>query len=174
MKTIKNRIAAKAATLIKDNDTVFIDGSSSAQYIGPYLVKKKGITAITNNMLLASYLGENGIQTYCTGGYISELPGILSGEITVNGFMNFHADIMVFSATGYSNGNIYGNQELWLRNHKVMIENSDKRVFLCASDKLQKKYKLKVCDLNSIDYFITDGQIPSEDKELYNTEFISV
>lgn len=175
MKTIKNRIAAKAATLIKDNDTIFIDGSSSAQYIGPHLVNKKGITVITNNMALTSYLGENGIQVYCTGGYISELPGILLGEITANTFAGFHADIMFFSATGYNGGIIFGNDEACIRNHRIMLKNSDKRVFLCGSDKFEKKYKLKVCGLESIDYFVTDAQVSDDDKEKYKTtEFMVV
>jgi len=175
MKTTKNRIAAKAATLIKDNDTIFIDGSSSAQYIGHYLTEKSGITVITNNMLLSSYLGENGIKTYCSGGYISELPGILLGEITVNTFSKFHADIMFFSATGYSDGTIFGNDEVNVKNHQTMLKNTDKSVFLCGSDKFEKKYKLKVCNLDEIDYFVTDALIPEKDKEKYkNTEFVSV
>lgn len=173
MKTAKNRIAAKAATLIKDNDTVFIDGSSSAQYIGHYLVKKEGITVVTNNMLLASFLGENGIQTYCTGGYISELPGILLGDITVNSFLNFHADIMFFSATGYNDGIIFSRDEASTRTHKIMLENADKKVFLCSGDKIEKKYKLKVCTLDSIDYFVTDAQLSETEKEEYNnTKFL--
>jgi len=175
MKTAKNRIAAKAATLIKDNDTVFIDGSTSAQYIGHYLIKKKGITAITNNMLLATFLSENGVSTYCTGGFISELPGILLGDITANTFSQFHADIMFFSATGYSDGVIFSRDEGSTRNHKIMLENADKKVFLCSGDKIEKKYKLKVCELDSIDYFVTDAKLSEEDTKAHrDTQFLFV
>ncbi len=174
MKTVKNRIAAKAATLIKDNDTVFIDGSSSAQYIGHYLIKK-GITAITNNMLLASFLSENGVNTYCTGGFISELPGILLGDITANTFSTFHADVMFFSATGYSDGTIFSRDEGSTRNHKIMLENADKKVFLCSGDKIEKKYKLKVCELDSIDYFVTDAKLSEKDTKAHrDTQFLFV
>ena len=54
MKLAKNSIAGRAAELVRDNDTVFIDGSTSAQYLGHFLVNKKNITVITNNMLLAT------------------------------------------------------------------------------------------------------------------------
>lgn len=147
MKTAKNRIAAKAATLIKDNDTVFIDGSTSAQYMGHYLIKKKGITAITNNMLLATFLSENGVSTYCTGGFISELPGILLGDITANTFSQLHADIMFFFATGYSNGVIFSRDEGLTRNHKIMLENADKKVFLCSGDKIEKNTSSRCASL---------------------------
>ncbi len=175
MKTVKNRIAAKAATLIKDYDTVLIDGSSSAQYIGHYLVKKKGITTITNNMLLASFLGENGVQTYCTGGCISELPGILQGDITANSFSSFHADIMFFSATGYSDGTIFSRDEASTRSHRIMLANAEKKVFLCSGDKIDHRYKYKVCDLDSIDCFVTDADLTEQDTQAYtNTEFLFV
>ena len=45
MKLAKNAIAKKAAALVKENDTVFVDGSSTTQYMGRYLLEKKNITA---------------------------------------------------------------------------------------------------------------------------------
>ena len=174
MKKIKNNIASKAAKLVNDNDTVFVDGSSSAQYLCHYLEEKKGITVITNNMTLATALGEKGISVYCTGGYISESPGILSGELTMDAFASFHADIAFFSTGGYADGVIYENGEIYCKAHRIMIENADKTVFLCGSDKLGRKLKKIVCNLESIDYFITDGEINNEDIKKYNTtKFIS-
>ena len=70
MKVEKNAIAKRAATLVKNGDTVFLDSSSTAQYMGPYLIDKKGLTVITSNMTLAMYLYEHGITTYCTGGMV--------------------------------------------------------------------------------------------------------
>ena len=173
MKIAKNHIAEQAAALVEDNSIVFIDGSTSAQYMGHFLVNKKGITVVTNNMTLASYLRENGINTYCTGGFVNEIPGILVGDITNDAFSRFHADIMFFSTVAFDKGYIYENDENYYSHHKIMIKNSDKRVFLCGSDKISKKHKLIVCNLESIDYFISDVDIDDEIKSAYeNTEFI--
>ena len=175
MKSEKNSIASYAAKLIKDNDTVFIDGSSSAQYLGHFLTDKKGLTVVTNNMLLASYLKENGVQTYCTGGFVSEYPGILSGEITNKAFSVFHADIMFFSTSGTADGKIYENNEIYYQHHKIMIENSDKCVFLCGSDKIGKKQKFVCFGFEDIDYFISDGEVREEIVSKFkNTKFINV
>ena len=175
MKLAKNNIASQAAKLINDNDTVFIDGSSSAQYLGHHLLDKKGITVITNNMTLASFLGDNGVKVYCTGGYISEHPGILSGEITANTFSNFHADIMFFSSTAYDEGIITEESEAYQHHHRAMLENSDKIVFLCGSDKVGKKCTWKVYDISDIDYFVTDAKFDKKDIEKYkDTKFIFV
>jgi len=175
MKIAKNGIAAKAAELVKDGDTVFIDGSSSAQYLGHFLVDKKEITVVTNNMLLASLLKEYDIRTFCTGGYVNEFPGTLSGNITNNSYSMFHADIMFFSTGGTSDGNIYENGENYLKHHQIMMEHSDKRVFLCGSDKIGRKLSMIVCTYDDIDYFITDGEIQEDTIKKYrNTKFISV
>ena len=46
----KQIIARKAASLIHEGDTVFIDPSSSCTYLARELVNIKGITVITNNI----------------------------------------------------------------------------------------------------------------------------
>lgn len=175
MKTAKNGIASKAAELVNDGDTIFIDGSSSAQYLGHFLVNKKEITVVTNNMLLASLLKEYDIRTYCTGGYVNEFPGTLIGNITNSAFSMFRANIMFFSTGGASDGYIYENGENYLKHHQIMLENADKKVFLCGSDKIGRKLSMKVCTYNDIDYFITDGEIEEDIIKKYkNIKFISV
>ena len=84
MKSAKNAIAKKAATLVNNGDMVYVDGSSTSQYIGHYLTDKKGITVITCNMLLANYLSERGVTTFCTGGRGAEYPGVLSGSMILD------------------------------------------------------------------------------------------
>ena len=175
MKNAKNKIGEQAAKLVNDGDTVFIDGSSTAQYIGHFLIHKKDLTVVTNNMTLASYLSENGIVVYCTGGFVSELPGIVSGDITNDTFSKFHADIMFFSTAGVDNGVIYGNNEIYKQHHRIMLENSDKKVYLCGSDKIGSKKNMIICSLDVIDYFISDGKIDKSLTEKYkNTEFVEV
>ena len=97
MKTAKNAIARKAASLVKNGDVVFIDGSSTTQYIGQFLIDKKGITVVTSNMLLADFLSEHGIITYCTGGKVVEYPGILGGSFVIETIAKFNIDIAFFS-----------------------------------------------------------------------------
>lgn len=169
MKIAKNSIASAAVGLVKDGYTVFMDGSSSTQYIGHFLLNRKNLTVITNNMILTSYLKENGINTYCTGGYVSEIPGILAGDITNQTFSSFHADVMFFSTSGYDKGLIYENNEVYCRHHKIMLENSDMHVFLCGSDKIGKRNSMIVCGLDEIDYFISDGEVPEDIIKKYKT-----
>ena len=59
--------------------------------------------------------------------------------------------------------------------NKSMLENSDKHVFLCGSNKIGKKSKRVQCTLKDIDYFICD-ETPGIElvKKFNNTEFIKI
>lgn len=175
MKYSKNKAAEAAAKLIKDNDTVFIDGSTSCQLIYHYLENKKDITVVTNNMMLASHLSECGIKTYCTGGVVLEIPGILSGNVTNDTYARFHADIMFFSTRAMGDGNIYESNEVYFQHHKIMLKNSDKHVYIGMEDKIEKKSRMIVCTLDDIDYVISDAEFDREIVERFkNTKFITV
>ena len=58
MKSAKNKIAQKAAELVQDGDVIFVDASTTAEYMGRYLVEKENITVVTNNMALVMFLSE--------------------------------------------------------------------------------------------------------------------
>lgn len=174
MKIEKNKIAYIAAKMVNNGDIIFLDGSTTVQFMGHYLTEKKDITVITNNMMLASYLKENGISVYCSGGELTELPGTLSGIIAANTFSSFHANKMFFSTDGVDeNGVITVKTDGNFIHNNAMLKNSDSHIFLCGSDKIGKYEKLVQCTMSDIDYFITDKKLSSNLIENYpSTEFI--
>ena len=174
MKSEKSKIANVASELIKKGDVVFLDGSSTVQYMGPVISEKRDICVITNNLILASFLGEKGIDVYCAGGKITELPGTASGMITANAFSSFQADIMFFSTDAIDDGGVITvRPENYYIHNKAMLENSKKHVYLCGSNKIGKHSKIVQCDLASIDYFISDGKMSESVMKKYSkTKFI--
>ena len=173
MKASKIKVAKKAAELIRDGDTVFIDAATSTQYIGHYLEGKHDLTVITNNMALATYLGDLGINVTCLGGAVTEAPSMLSGSVTVENARHFHADKMFFSTSGIDdNGNITSSETYRLL-HLTMAENSDKIYFLLDREKLHAKGNMYLFDLSRVDGVIADFDLRSKLKKEYpETEFI--
>jgi len=126
-------------------------------------------------MLLGAQLKEYGINTYVTGGFISEIPGILAGELTNKTYEMFHADIMFFSTIGFDKNNVYENSEIYYQHHKIMLKNSNTHVYLCGSDKIGKKGRLVNCNIDNLHYIISDSEVDRETKDLHpNTEFICI
>lgn len=170
MKSVKNAIAKKAATLVKNGDVVLIDGSSTTQYIGHFLTDKKGITVVTCNMLLANFLSEHGINTYCTGGRVVEYPGILGGEFMLSSISNFNFDIAFFSSIAFNlKGQILALGEGGVRNHQTFREHTKQLVYLCGSDKFDMEGKFVSFTLDEIDYFISDKSLPENLREKFKT-----
>ena len=75
-------IARKAAELVKDNDVIFLDASTSAYNLIPFLSVKKNITVVTNGVKALEKLAEYGINTISTGGsLIASCPALVGEEI---------------------------------------------------------------------------------------------
>ena len=175
MKIAKNAIAKRAAALVKNGDVIFIDGSSTTQYMGRYLLEKKGITVVTCNMMLADLLSEHGVKTYCTGGMIVEHPGILGGPLALEMLSKFNFDIAFFSSTAFDmKGQILSLSERGATGIKSYREHSRTLAYLCGSDKFGAESSFVSLTLDKVDYFISDAEITSELKKKYvNTHFLS-
>ena len=170
MKTAKNAIAKKGASLVKNGDVVFLDGSSTTQYIGHFLTDKKDITVITCNMMLADFLSEHGINTYCTGGKVVEYPGILGGTYMLESLSHFNIDIAFFSSTAFNlKGQILTLDEKGTLNHMTYRKYSKKLAYLCGSDKFDTEGSFVSLTLNDIDYFISDKRLPEDIEENFKS-----
>lgn len=175
MRPVKNIIGKKAAEFIEDGDTVFIDASTTCQCIGQYITKKKDITVITNNMILASYLSEHNIKCICLGGSVVEIPYMLGGPDTVEQARKYHADKVFFATGGITEKGLITDGEIHHYLRYTMLKNSDKVFYLADHNKVNKKWNRVVCDFSSIDCVISDYAFSDEIKNKFeNTEFIEV
>ena len=172
MKAAKLKIAKRAAEFVQDGDTIFIDGSTTAEYIGQYLLEKKDIRVITNNMALVIFLSQHSITSICLGGTVVEKPYMLAGAETVLNARRYHADKMFFSTGGIClDGTILygGSYELM---HETMMENADKVFYLADHEKRMPVCKKKK-DFADLDYIITDFEFPQEVQNRYkDTTFV--
>ena len=165
----KNIIAKKAAALIKEGDTVFIDPSSSCSFFAKELFHMKSLTIITNNVEVISFMSQSSIDVICSGG-LQTSPNryALLGPIAEETFKNIHADWVVFSARSLTeDGQIYDVHYNETALRKVMLENAEKKLFLCDSSKLGTNSTYYQCSLADIDYMVCD----SKDVKRYQREY---
>lgn len=165
----KRIIAKKAASLIKDGDTLFIDPSSSCSFFARELLNKKSITVITNNVEIMNILSQSSFDVVCSGG-MQTTPNryALTGAAAEETFRSIHADWAVFSARALTDdGVIYDvhSNEVALR--KIMIENADKSLFLCDSSKISVTATYRQCSLSDVNYIVSDKPIPHHIVEKY-------
>lgn len=161
----KNEICKKAAVLVKEGNTVFIDGSSSAQYLVKYLSDIKDITIVTNSIKTAELACKSNIKTYCTGGKLIENSLVCVGEEPVDFASKVNLDICFLSCKGVDLDGIFSDtseEETIIR--KRFISASRLRVMLMTKNKIGCKYFHTLCHASDIDYLFSDTEIPESIK----------
>ena len=102
----KIAIAKEAARLVKDNETIFIDGSSTSFYFCDELKKRdlKNITIITNSLFIPQeILVEDNFNVICTGGILNKDIGTFGGDLWENIMLNnLNSSKFFFSSYGVS------------------------------------------------------------------------
>jgi DeoR/GlpR family transcriptional regulator of sugar metabolism len=150
-------IARKAAELVKDNDVIFLDASTSAYNLIPFLSVKKNITVVTNGVKALEKLAEYGINTISTGGSLIASCLALVGEEAYKTIRSVNADTAFFSCRGLSGDGFLTDispEENYIRIR--MIKNSERSYLLCAGDKIGKRYYHNLCHKDEITGIISD------------------
>lgn len=170
----KKKIALSAIKLIKNGDVIFLDGSTSAFFIAEYLAEFNNIRVFTNGVDTLSLLSKYHINAYSTGGQIEEEnPSVLVGHYADEMIKNVRADIFFFSAQAvFEDGEIYDcfEQENVLR--KSMMKNSAKSVLLCDSTKFGKTSPFRLCNVNDVDYIVSDKSFENYFKSPVSAQFL--
>ena len=153
----KIEMAKKAIELVKDNDVIFLDASTSAYNLIPFLATKSNIVVITNSVRALSALAQFNISAVSTGGSLIASCMALVGEEAHKTIESFRADICFFSCRGISeDGDLtdIAPAENYVR--RKMIENSRHSYALCAKNKFGKGYYHKLCHKDSLDGVISN------------------
>lgn len=174
MRVEKRLISHTAAEFVHSGDTIFIDGSTTAQSMARFLTEIENLTVITNNISLVSYLSEYGVNVICLGGKVQEAPSMLNGDITIMNSRAFRADKMFFSTGSVTDDGKIGGSSYNLM-HTVMAENSEKIFYLADHDKINVKSPTYLFDFSRIDFVISDYDFSEETKQKYpQTKFVFV
>jgi len=160
-------IAQKAAALVKDGDVLFLDASSSAYALIPFLSARKNLTVITNGVKALQRLCEYNISTISTGGNASATCLSLSGEDARRTIRGYHATLCFFSCRGLSAAgelsDIYAAEDVV---RQEMIANAASAYLLCAGKKYGKIYYHRLCTVQDIAGVISDIALPENFKGL--------
>lgn len=153
-------IAKKAIELIKDNDVIFLDASSSAYNLIPYLPLKNNLTVITSGVKALTKLGEYNIKTISTGGELMPSCLALVGEEAYKTIERINADIAFFSCRGLSDDGYLTDispAENYVR--QKMMEHAKQAFLLCAGEKVGKKYFHNLCTTRDISGVISETDL---------------
>ncbi|MDU8923827.1 DeoR/GlpR family DNA-binding transcription regulator [Pasteurellaceae bacterium LIM206] len=157
----KKRIAQKAASMIKEGDTIILDSGSTTMMIANELLKIKNITVITNNLPAAYILSDSpDITLVICGGYVRHKTRSMHGTMTENALRGIKGDIMFVGADGVDPNIGLTTFNEGYNISTVMADASAKVIGVVDSTKFNRNGFNIVLPMNRIDLIITDNQLP--------------
>ena len=156
--TDKMLIAEKTLQLLKDDMIVLIGGGTTIREFIKKIPHTLRATFITVNVLSAvELLDKPMIKTIMIGGQISTYSQMtVSGEV-FEYLSNIKADLCIIgtNAIDASNGLTDSDWET-IQVKTAMIKAADKVAILAISEKLNSSMKMKIADIQEVDYLITE------------------
>ena len=162
-KNAKLKIAQAAASLIRNQDTVFFDSSTTTRQICGFLGDKSNLTVITNGIRAISALAEyDNVAVYGISGKLRHHSLSMVGSQAESFVRDFWASKLFFSCTGLSMSHgamDYSDAEAEVR--KTMMNVCQKKILLVDHTKLERPAFYRICSFSDIDTVITDKK-PNE------------
>jgi len=158
----KQRIGRLAAELVQENDVILLDASSTVYSMIPYLRDFKNVVAVTSGIKTAMALGERHIKTYLTGGEMIDNSYSMIGGHAEELIRSLNADTLFFSCRGISaDGRLTDSSVEEARLRQLMFRHVKRRVFLAASNKLERDYFYVLGHIADMDDVICDEPLPA-------------
>lgn len=157
----KRRIAAYAATLVEDGDTIALDAGTTTMELARLLAKYNQITVLTNDVRIASYLEQNGSMTVVLiGGILRHGLGCTVGPIATTAISQLSVDKAFLGANAFSVEKGFSTPDLQQAEVKrALIQCASETIVLCDSSKFGRISFVKFASTSEVDRLITDHDV---------------
>lgn len=152
----KKTLAKKCLPFLKDDMVVFIDSSSTCQYIIPHIATFKNMKIVTNSVQALLTASSLHIPCILIGGDYYEQDMCLVGSIAEQYASELNVDISFFTTAAYSEDGVisdFDEKQLFIR--KIIIKNSTQNIFLCEQNKIGQKMLHTLCKKEDITAVLT-------------------
>jgi DeoR family fructose operon transcriptional repressor len=154
-------ICRKAAAMIEDGDTVFMDNSSTTLYLLRYVPKDIRVSVLTNSLRLlleAARVGNANLSFVCLGGDFKESNMSFSGAIPQRVARDYYPGKAFMSCASISERTMLSDSSAdEVDTKRLMIERSHKVVVLADHTKFERLGQVFLADFASIDTIVTDA-----------------
>lgn len=160
----KNKIGKRAVQMIKDHDSILISSGTTAYAVARHLESKERITVITPALKVAIELcNKTNIEVLQLGGLIRPNSSSVAGQYAMRILDDVSCGILFLGVDGIDLdfGITISNITEATLNQK-MLSTSQKVVVLADSTKFGRRGLGKVCNIEDVDYIITDKNTSSK------------
>jgi DeoR family glycerol-3-phosphate regulon repressor len=172
----KSGIARRAAELLPDNSSLFINIGTTTEGVAEFLRDRKGMLVITNNINVASMLWPApGLEVMITGGEIRRSDGGIVGSSAEEFIDNFKLDYAVIGCSAIDDqGEIFDYDLREVRVTRSIIRHARSVILVTDSMKFERRAPIRIGDLSSIESLVTDEGIPDDAMQLCRSHGVNL
>lgn len=158
----KQKIARAAAKLVSDGDFLLVDSGTTAQTFVRMLADKRGLTILTNDIVLA-HIAEielTSVSVIMLGGLIRNEYNCTEGSEAIAMMSSYFAPRLFLSTDAFSiekGFSTFQTEQAAIK--RAMLERSDEHILLADSSKIGVNAPIRFAGLEDVDTLITDSGI---------------
>jgi DeoR/GlpR family transcriptional regulator of sugar metabolism len=155
----KRAIAAEAARLVEDGDTVLLDGGSTTYEVARLLVGRP-LQVVTNSLPVANLFASNSVtDLVLVGGYVYPRTGVSLGPYANEMLSRISVRRTVLSVAGINELGFYNSNLLLVETERVMMDAADQVIVVADSTKFGRRSLAHLAELRRADYLVVDAEI---------------
>jgi len=157
----KKMIGREAARLVSDGETIFIDASSTAFHMLPYINHVENLTIVTNGIHTAMEIQRySNFKTVLVGGVLRSHSGAIEGLLCEDMLRKISGDSYFVSGNGFSlAAGLTGNNFYELELKRRFAEKCRRRIAMIDSSKLCNDSTSSFISSDQVNVLITDSGI---------------
>lgn len=164
----KKYISRLAMDYIKDNQVIFLDGSSTSNALARYLKSFESLKIVTTNMSTAIFLNlytKN--KVYATGGLMRDV--LTSSVLTLHMVNKFNFDLSFISCRGIDpRFGITDRVEIEAEIKQIIAKRSKRLVLLVDNSKFNLSFPYVDCDASELSAIVTNKKPEPKYLEMFN------
>ncbi len=160
----KSAIGKRAAELIGNDSSLFINIGTTTEKVAEYLTDHVGLLVITNNLNVVNLLRHNKSNEIVTaGGTVRHEDGGIVGETTADFFARFKVDYAVIGVSAIEeDGTLLDYDTREVRVAQAIIRNARSVILVADSIKFERNAPIRLGKMDNIDYFVTNEKPSAE------------
>ena len=173
---IKQRIGAKAASLVHDGESIILDNGSTTLQMVPWLVERVALTVMTNSLHIINEVvaRDSNMNLLMPGGTYRKRSASFHGGLAEQAFRAFSFDKLFIGADGFD---IEQGTTTFIEAYQVsqaMCQAAKQIIVVTDSSKFGRKTPNVVVPIEKIDIVITDHGISEADQAALEQRGIQV
>jgi DeoR/GlpR family transcriptional regulator of sugar metabolism len=158
----KRQIAAQAAALIEEGDTVLLDGGSTTYELARLLVGRS-LQVVTNSLPVANlFTASSNSDLVFLGGYVHLPTGVTLGPYANQMLATLNVRRAMLSVAGITDRGFFNSNLLLVETERAMLDAADQTVVLADSTKFGRQSLALLCELGAVDVVVVDHEITED------------